>query len=80
MPAATALPADQQQRLLLQISQFLPLTALLFGWVAASGLALYWGTQAAFGAVQQYFLTGWGALRDWLPFLPEDGRSAPRAR
>lgn len=80
LPVASALPADQQQRLVLQLTQFLPLTALLFGWVAASGLALYWATQAVFGAVQQYFLTGWGALRDWLPFLPEDGRATPSAR
>ena len=67
LPVASALPADQQQRLILQLTQVLPLTALLFGWVAASGLALYWATQAAFGAAQQYLLTGWGALRDWLP-------------
>lgn len=70
MPIAGDLPPDAQQRLIVQLTQLLPLTAIAFGWVAAAGLALYWATQAAFGAAQQYFLTGWGALRDWLPFLP----------
>lgn len=77
LPAAGNLPLDAQQRMLLQVTQLLPLTALAFGWFAAAGLALYWATQAAFGAVQQYFLTGWGALRDWLPFLPTDRHAAP---
>ena len=70
MPLASELPPDAQQRLLLQLTQLLPLTAIAFGWFAAAALALYWATQAAFGAAQQYVLSGWGGLCDWLPFLP----------
>ena len=79
LPSAQALPLDAQQQLMRQLTQVLPLTALAFGWVAAAGLALYWATQAAFGAVQQYFLTGWGALRDWFPILPKDRHTSPPA-
>lgn len=79
LPGAQALPLDPQQRMIRQLTQVLPLTALAFGWVAASGLALYWATQAAFGAAQQYFLTGWGALRDWFPLLPGDRHTGPSA-
>ena len=79
LPSAQVLPLDSQQQLMRQLTQVLPLTALAFGWVAAAGLALYWTTQAAFGAVQQYFLTGWGALRDWFPLLPGDRHASPPA-
>ncbi|HEY8597649.1 MAG TPA: YidC/Oxa1 family membrane protein insertase [Thermomicrobiales bacterium] len=79
LPSARGLPLDAQQQIIRQLTQVLPLTALAFGWVAAAGLALYWATQAAFGAVQQYFLTGWGALCDWFPLLPGDRHVGPPA-
>ena len=59
------------------IMNFMPLTVVFFGWSFASGPVLYWATQSVFGAVQQYFITGWGALREWLPFLPEVVRYTP---
>jgi len=77
MPTGKYKPTDPQQQMMSQMMQFLPLTVIIFGWSFPSGLVLYWATQSVFGAVQQYFITGWGALREWLPFLPEVIRYTP---
>jgi YidC/Oxa1 family membrane protein insertase len=47
------------------------LTVILFGWSFAAGPVIYWATQSVYSVVQQWFITGWGSLRDWLPNLPE---------
>lgn len=77
MPTGKYKPTDPQQKMMTQMMQFLPITVIIFGWGFPSGLVLYWATQSVFGAVQQYFITGWGALRDWVPFLPEVVRYTP---
>lgn len=77
MPTGKYKPTDPQQQMMTQMMQFLPLTVIIFGWSFPSGLVLYWATQSVFSAVQQYFITGWGALREWLPFLPEVNRWTP---
>ena len=77
MPTGKYKPTDPQQQMMTQLMQFLPITVIIFGWSFPSGLVLYWATQSVFGAVQQYFITGWGALREWLPFLPEVVRYTP---
>lgn len=77
MPTGKYKPTDPQQQMMTQLMQFLPITVIIFGWSFPSGLVLYWATQSVFGAVQQYFITGWGALREWLPFLPEVTRYTP---
>lgn len=77
MPTGKYKPTDPQQKMMTQLMQFLPITVIIFGWSFPSGLVLYWATQSVFGAVQQYFVTGWGALREWLPFLPELNRYTP---
>ena len=77
MPTGKYKPTDSQQQMMMQLMQFLPITVIIFGWGFPSGLVLYWATQSVFGAVQQYFVTGWGALREWLPFLPELVRYTP---
>lgn len=41
---------------------FMPLITVFFGWTFPAGLALYWTVSSIFQAVQQYFVTGWGAL------------------
>lgn len=79
MPTGKFKPTDPQQVMMLQMMQFLPITVIIFGWTFASGLVIYWATQSIFGAVQQYFITGWGALREWLPFLPDVQRWTPPA-
>ncbi|MFN8517283.1 MAG: YidC/Oxa1 family membrane protein insertase [Chloroflexia bacterium] len=77
MPTGKYKPTDPQQQMMTQLMQFLPITVIIFGWGFPSGLVLYWATQSVFGAVQQYFITGWGALREWLTFLPEVHRYTP---
>jgi len=77
MPTGKYKPTDPQQKMMSQMMQFLPITVIIFGWSFPSGLVLYWATQSVFGAVQQYFITGWGGLREWLPFLPEVVRYLP---
>ena len=77
LPQAKNRPTDPQQKMMTQMMQFMPVTVLLFGWQFDSGPVIYWVTQSAFSAVQQYFITGWGSLRDWLPFLPEVVRYTP---
>ncbi len=77
MPTGKYKPTDPQQKMMSQMMQFLPLTVIIFGWGFPSGLVLYWATQSVFGAVQQYFITGWGGLREWIPFLPEVSRWTP---
>jgi YidC/Oxa1 family membrane protein insertase len=77
MPTGKFKPTDPQQKMMTQMMQFLPLSVIIFGWGFPSGLVLYWATQSVFGAVQQYFITGWGGLREWLPFLPEVARWTP---
>src|SRR5919202_1124492 len=68
---------DPQQKMMNQMMQFMPMMVIFFGWSFAAGPVIYWATQSIFSAVQQYFITGWGALRDWLPFLPEVTRYTP---
>jgi YidC/Oxa1 family membrane protein insertase len=40
----------------------MPFFTLFIGWTFPAGLALYWTVSSIFQAVQQYFVTGWGAL------------------
>ncbi len=64
--------ADEQQRRINGIMQWMP---LIFGFTALSfpaGPVLYWVTTSIFSTIQQYFITGWGSLADvpGLSFLP----------
>jgi YidC/Oxa1 family membrane protein insertase len=66
---------DDQQRMMNQMMQFMPLMVGFFAWNFAAGPVIYWITQNIFSAVQQYFITGFGSLRDlpgmqWLPVPP----------
>jgi YidC/Oxa1 family membrane protein insertase len=63
---------DQQQQMMNQMMQIMPLMVGFFAWNFAAGPVIYWITQNIFSAVQQYFITGFGSMRD-LPgfkFLP----------
>lgn len=64
--------ADEQQKRMNSIMQWMP---LIFGFTALNfpaGPVLYWVTTSIFSTVQQYFITGWGSLSDipGLGFLP----------
>lgn len=64
--------ADEQQRRLNGIMQWMP---LIFGFTAINfpaGPVIYWVTTSIFSTIQQYFITGWASLSDipGLGFLP----------
>jgi YidC/Oxa1 family membrane protein insertase len=70
-PANQGKISDPQQAMMNTMMNFMPLTVILFGWNFAAGPVLYWATQSVYSVVQQWFITGWGSLGDWLPNLPE---------
>lgn len=60
---------DPQMRMMNQMMFFMP---IMFAWITLglpSGLTLYWTVSNLLAVIQQYFVTGWGALADWFPFL-----------
>jgi YidC/Oxa1 family membrane protein insertase len=60
---------DPQARMMNQMMFFMP---IMFAWITLglpAGLTLYWTVSNLLAVVQQYFVTGWGGLADWIPFL-----------
>jgi YidC/Oxa1 family membrane protein insertase len=70
-PAGQGKITDPQQAMMNQMMNFMPITVILFGWSFASGPVIYWVTQSVYSVVQQWFITGWGSVLDWVPGLPE---------
>jgi len=70
-PANQGKITDPQQAMMNTMMNIMPLTVVFFGWNFASGAVLYWATQSIYSVIQQWFITGWGSLRDWVPSLPE---------
>ncbi len=70
-PAGMRRFEDPQQQMMYTMMLFMPIMVVLFGWNFAAGPVLYWVVSAVYSVVQQWLITGWGAMRDWLPFLPE---------
>ncbi len=63
--------SDSTQQMMQTASTFMPLTVIAIGWVFPSGPVLYWAASALYSVVQQWFITGWGSLLEWFPFLPD---------
>jgi YidC/Oxa1 family membrane protein insertase len=62
---------DPQQK---TMSQTMLLMPLFFGYIAFTfnaGAVLYWVMGSVLAVVQQYFVSGWGSLSNYLTFLPE---------
>ncbi len=62
---------DPQQKVMSQTMLLMP---IFFGYIAFtfnSGAVLYWVMGSLLAVVQQYFVTGWGSLTNYLTFLPE---------
>ena len=60
---------DTQTQMMGQMMYLMP---VMFFWITLglpSGLTLYWSVSNLLSIVQQYFVSGWGSLADWLPFL-----------
>ena len=70
-PANQPKSTDPQQAMMNSVMNIMPLTVVFFGWNFASGPVIYWATQSVYSVVQQWFITGWGNLHKWAPFLPE---------
>ena len=54
------------------MGQMMILMPVMFFWITLglpAGLTLYWSVSNILSIVQQYFVTGWGSLADWFPFL-----------
>src|SRR5256885_11984690 len=60
---------DPQQKMMQSMQYYFPLLTVVFALQFPAGLALYWITTPRFGIVQQYFVSGWGQLPRFLPFL-----------
>jgi YidC/Oxa1 family membrane protein insertase len=62
-------PQDAQGAMMSQMMMFMP---VMFGYITLglpAGLTLYWTVTNLLSIVQQYFVTGWGSLADWIPSL-----------
>jgi YidC/Oxa1 family membrane protein insertase len=70
-PANQGKITDPQQAMMNTMMNFMPLMVIFFGWNFAAGAVLYWAIQSVYSVVQQWFITGWGSLKDWLPGLWE---------
>ena len=60
---------DTQAQMMGQMMFFMP---IMFGYITLglpAGLTLYWTTSNILSMIQQYFVTGWGSLVDWIPAL-----------
>jgi YidC/Oxa1 family membrane protein insertase len=68
-------PQDAQQKMMNGMMQFMPIYITLISLGFPAGNVIYWAFSSLFGAVQQYFISGFGALPDfpgfgWLPRKP----------
>src|SRR3982074_781618 len=69
MPAKQVRSEDPAQRMTQSMAYTFPLITVIIGRSFPAGLALYWITTTLFQIVQQYFVSGWGQLPKYLPFL-----------
>jgi YidC/Oxa1 family membrane protein insertase len=68
---ATPKIQDPQQKAMTQALIFMPLIFGYIGFIFNQGAVLYWVTGSVLAAIQQFFVTGFGSLTNYLPFLPE---------
>ena len=69
LPAKQVKSDDPNQRMFQSMAYTFPLMTVFLGATFPSGLTLYWITTTLFQIVQQYFVSGWGQLPKYLPFL-----------
>lgn len=69
MPANQPKSDDPQVRMTQSMSYYFPLITVFFAYQYQAGLAVYWVMSTLIQIVQQYFVSGWGQLPRWLPFL-----------
>lgn len=73
---------DPMQRSMQWMVYYFPVITVAFAWSFPAGLALYWVVTTLFSIGQQYYVSGWGKLAVFLPFLeekiPSPARHAPK--
>lgn len=69
LPAKLPQTEDAQTKMMRSMTYYFPIITVVIAWQFPAGLALYWVTTTVFQIGQQYFVTGWGQLKRWLPFL-----------
>jgi len=69
MPVKQVQSGDTAQRMTQSMAYTFPLITVVIGARFPAGLTLYWITTTLFQIVQQYFVSGWGQLPKYLPFL-----------
>ncbi|HEX6288662.1 MAG TPA: YidC/Oxa1 family membrane protein insertase [Herpetosiphonaceae bacterium] len=62
---------DPQQKAMMQAMMFMPLIFGYIGFTFNQGAVLYWVAGSVLAVIQQYFVSGFGSLTNYLPFLPE---------
>lgn len=68
-PSVRPKVVDPQQKMMQSMQYYFPLITVFIAQSLPAGLGLYWVTTTIFGIVQQYFVSGWGQLPRFLPFL-----------
>jgi YidC/Oxa1 family membrane protein insertase len=69
MPAKTPKTDDPSVRMTQSMAYTFPLLTVVIGANFPAGLGLYWIATTVFQIVQQYFVSGWGQLPKYVPFL-----------
>jgi YidC/Oxa1 family membrane protein insertase len=61
---------DPQQKAMFQTMLFMPILFGYIGFTFPSGAVLYWVVGSVLSMIQQWVFSGWGALANYLTFLP----------
>lgn len=69
MPKKQAATTDPNQKMFQSMAYTFPIMTVVLGATFPAGLTLYWISTTVFQIVQQYFVSGWGQLPKYLPFL-----------
>lgn len=74
---ATPRIQDPQQKAMTQSMLILPIMFGYLGFTFPSGAVLYWVVGSILSMIQQYVISGWGSLANYLKFLPTTGGLLP---
>ena len=69
MPVKQVQTQDPNAKMMQSMAYTFPLMTVVLGASFPAGLTLYWIATTTFQIVQQYFVSGWGQLPKYLPFL-----------
>jgi YidC/Oxa1 family membrane protein insertase len=74
---ATPRVQDPQQKAMTQSMLILPVMFGYLGFTFPAGAVLYWVVGSILSMIQQYVISGWGSLANYLKFLPTTGGLLP---